>query len=485
MNLIVVEKLNDVHLRVFADSGIEMELSEFFTFTVPGAKFMPTFRNGVWDGKIRIYNIKNKKLYVGLLDQVKVFAQQRNYKLQIAKELETQKEFSLHEAENFIKSLKLSLEPRDYQTEAFVHAVRHSRCLLLSPTASGKSLIIYLLVRYYHELHSTRSLIIVPTINLVNQLAVDFVSYGIDKNKALHCIHAGVDHSSNKPITISTWQSLFREDKKYFQQFDLIVGDEVHTFKADSLTGIMNKLEKCPYRFGFTGTLDGCMTNERIIQGLFGPVKKVTTTKTLIDQKHLSEFKIKALLLKYHDNERKLIKDYNYVDEIDYIVTHPKRNNFIKNLALSLTGNTLLLFQYVEKHGKVLYDMLKDAENREVYFVHGQVDGDEREKIRKIVEKKSNAIIVASVGVFSTGINIPSLKNIIFASPSKSRIRTLQSIGRVLRKSKKKTHSILFDIADDLSWKKKNNYTLLHFTERLKIYNVEQFNYKIYNVGLK
>ena len=191
------------------------------------------------------------------------------------------------------------------------------------------------------------------------------------------------------------------------------------------------------------------------------------------------------MLFRSHDSERKLIKDYNYVDEIDYIVTHPKRNNFIKNLALSLTGNTLLLFQYVEKHGKVLYDMLKDAENREVYFVHGQVDGDEREKIRKIVEKKSNAIIVASVGVFSTGINIPSLKNIIFASPSKSRIRTLQSIGRVLRKSKKKTHSILFDIADDLTHNKKKNYTLNHLIERVKMYSSEEFPYELHNIKLR
>jgi superfamily II DNA or RNA helicase len=219
---------------------------------------------------------------------------------------------------------------------------------------------------------------------------------------------------------------------------------------------------------------------------LFGPVRKVTTTAELIEQKHLADFRIKAIVLSYPDEIRQMIaRAGDYQAEIDYIVRLEARNNFIKNLALSLDGNTLLLFQFVDKHGQLLYDKLKaNCGDRKIFFIHGGVDGEERDKVREIVEKESNAIIVASFGTFSTGINIRNLHNVIFASPSKSRIRNLQSIGRGLRKSETKSEAVLFDIADDMVWKSKKNYTLLHFMERVKVYNEEKFNYKIFKVSL-
>ena len=375
------------------------------------------------------------------------------------------------------------MEPRDYQLEAFVYAVRNRRALLLSPTASGKSFIIYLLTRYYNA----RTLIIVPTTSLVSQLASDFADYGFESDRYVHRIFSGQDKQTDKPIVISTWQSIYKLDKKYFEQFDVVIGDEAHLFKANSLSSIMSKLHNCRFRFGFTGTLDGTQTHRLVLEGLFGVVKKVTTTAELIEQKHLADFSIKAIVLKYPDDTKKLLKDASYQDEIDFIVRNESRNRFIKNLALSLdNGNTLLLFQYVEKHGKVLYNMIKnDAGDRKVFFVSGEVEGEEREQIRKIVETEQDAIIVASYGTFSTGVNIRNLHNIIFSSPSKSRIRNLQSIGRGLRMSDTKTSSTLYDIADDLSWKSKKNHTLLHFIERINIYNEEKFVYKIYTVGLK
>jgi superfamily II DNA or RNA helicase len=230
--------------------------------------------------------------------------------------------------------------------------------------------------------------------------------------------------------------------------------------------------------------LDGTQTHRLVLEGLFGPVRKVISTKELIDKKHLAEFNIKAIVLSYPDDIRKMIiRSANYQAELDYLVACEARNKFIKNLALSLEGNTLVLYQYVEKHGVVLEKMLKDN-NRPVYFVSGSVDGEEREHIRKVVENESNAIIVASFGTFSTGVNIKNLHNIIFTSPSKSRIRNLQSIGRGLRKSDTKTAATLYDIADDFSWKSKKNFTLLHFMERVKVYNEEKFKYKIYKVSL-
>jgi len=482
MDLLRVEKLNEVYIKVYCEPGIAGEISDYFTFDVPGAKFMPAYRNKMWDGKIRLYNQMTQTIYLGLLPYVERFARERQYDIEYLSEFGN-KEFSLIEAMKFIQQLDtLTLEPRDYQVKAFVHAVRNNRAILLSPTGSGKSLIIYLLTRYYNA----RTLIIVPTTSLVSQLASDFASYGFISDQFVHRIFEGQSKQTDKPITISTWQSIYKLPKSYFEQFDVVIGDEAHLFKAKSLTSIMSKLDGCKFRFGFTGTLDNSETNKLVLEGLFGAAKKITTTSDLIEQKHLADFKIKALVLQYPEDTCKLIKTFDYKDEISWIVTNPHRNKFIKNLALSLKGNTLLLFQFVEKHGKILNDMIKlDAGDRKIFFVHGGIDGDEREKIRGIVEKQSDAIIVASYGTFSTGVNIRNLHNIIFASPSKSKVRNLQSIGRGLRVSDNKIGSVLYDIADDLSYKSHKNHTFLHFIERMKLYNEEKFIYKIYKVELK
>ena len=483
MDIIEIEKVNETYNKIIADPSTIMELSGYFTFDVPGAKFTPAYRNKVWDGKIRLLNTMTCLLYAGLNAYVQEFADKRNYTV-IYKSDFSADEFSLKEAMDFISTLNLpeKFTPRDYQIGAFTHAIRNRRSLLLSPTASGKSFIIYLITRYYNA----RTLIIVPTTSLVSQLASDFSDYGFISNDFVHRIYSGQDKQTDKPITISTWQSIYKLPKEYFQQFDVVIGDEAHLFKAKSLTSILAKLDNCKYRFGFTGTLDGSNTHKLVLEGLFGPVRKVTTTAELIDQKHLAEFKIKAIVLSYPDEIRKMIaRSSDYQAEMDYIVRLDARNKFIRNLTLSLEGNTLLLFQYVEKHGKVLYDRLvQEAKDRKVFYVSGEVDGEEREEIRKIVETEKNAIIVASFGTFSTGVNIRNLHNVIFSSPSKSKIRNLQSIGRGLRKSDSKDSATLYDIADDMSWKSKKNFTLLHFMERIKIYNEEKFPYKIYNVTL-
>ena len=335
-------------------------------------------------------------------------------------------------------------------------------------------------------------LIIVPTTSLVYQMAKDFKDYGFDQD--VHCITSGVDKNALEQVTVSTWQSIYKMPKSYFDQFDCVIGDEAHLFKSKSLTTIMTNLTSCKYRFGLTGTLDGAQTHKLVLEGLFGPVKQVVKTKELIDNKQLADFDIKAIVLKYGDEACKALKEAKYQDEVDWIVRNEERNKFLANLALSLKGNTLMLFQFVEKHGKVLEQMITERveEGRKVFYVHGGTDADTRESVRAITEKENNAIIVASYGTFSTGINIKRLHNIIFTSPTKSRVRTLQSIGRGLRKGggdeeagiEEKEQATLFDIADDLTWKARVNYTLKHFAERVKIYNDEKFNYKIYKVKL-
>ena len=481
MDIIEVSKFDETYNKITCDPGIGFELNDHFTFEVPGAKFMPAVRNKFWDGKIRLYNPMSCLLYAGLNPYIEEFAKKRNYQVIYTSDFNAE-EFSLKEANDFIDSLNIpaKFERRDYQVGAFAYSVRNRRSLLLSPTASGKSFIIYLIARYYNA----RTLIIVPTTSLVSQLASDFADYGFVSDKFVHRIFAGQDKQTDKQITISTWQSIYKMPKEYFEQFDVVIGDEAHLFKAKSLTSIMSKLNNCRYRFGFTGTLDGTQTHKLVLEGLFGIVRKVTTTAELIDQKHLSAFIIKCIVLKYPDEDRKLMKSLDYQGEMDWLVRNEARNRFIKNLTLSLKGNTLLLFQYVDKHGKVLYDMLKD-EGLPVHFVHGGVDGEDREEIRRIVEQSPSSIIVASYGTFSTGVNIRNLHNVIFASPSKSKIRNLQSIGRGLRKSDNKEIATLYDISDDLTWKNRKNFTIMHFVVRMAVYNEEKFDYKIYPVNLK
>ena len=479
---IVIEKYDEVYIKIRAEASTMYELGDYFTFSVPGAKFSPAYRNKVWDGKIRLLNVMTGLIYAGLINHIEKFASDREYEVEYEGNF-SQVQFSIKEADDFSKTLNLPYEVRDYQLQAFAHAVRNNRSLLLSPTASGKSLIIYLLTRYYNA----RTLIIVPTTSLVHQLSSDFADYGFDSANNVHTIFSGKDKQTNHSIVISTWQSIYKLPKSYFAQFEVVIGDEAHLFKAKSLTTIMGKLTDCKYRFGFTGTLDGTQTNKLVLEGVFGRVKKVTTTSELIDQNHLASFKIKAIVLTYPDQVRKDMVKKTYQEELDYIVRNPERNIFIKNLALSLKGNTLILFQFVDKHGALLHNMIvADAvkTDRNVYYVSGKTEAEDREIIRKVIETETDAIIVASSGVFSTGINIKNLHNIIFSSPSKSRIKNLQSIGRVLRRSDTKESATLYDIADDISWKSHVNHTANHFAERIKIYSEEGFLYKIYRVSM-
>jgi len=488
-----ISKKNEVYLTVDTERSTARALSDFFTFEVPGAKFMPAYRNRIWDGKIRLFSPATGELYLGLLPYLIKWLDDMDEPYIINEELKNEKHIDRKILDGFIRQLRLrsngrNIKPRDYQVDAVDYAIRNHRSLLLSPTASGKSLIIYILVRYYMLLLESevtdKILILVPTTSLVEQMYSDFIDYGWQE-EYMQKIYSGYDKNVTKRVVISTWQSIYKFPTKYFEQFGCVIGDEAHLFKAKSLTTILTKLHLCPYRFGLTGTLDGMQTHRLVLEGLFGSLNKVTTTKELIDEKTLASFKIKALVLTYPEHECKLVKDMNYQDEIDFIVTHPKRNEFIKDLTLALKGNTLVLFQFVEKHGSVLYDIIKSNTERKVFYVYGGTDTQTREDIRAITENEKDAIIVASYGTFSTGINIRNLHNIVFSSPSKSRVRTLQSIGRGLRRSETKDTATLFDISDDLTYKSRKNFTINHFLERINIYNEEQFDYEIKRIKMK
>jgi len=479
MSLLTISKKNEVYLKIEADPHVYYELSDEFTFDVPGAKFMPQYRNRYWDGKIRLFNQTSGEIYVGLLDKIVSFCRRYDYDYEFLNNkyygtpFEVNEMISKEGVQDYMNSI-CSHSPREYQVEGVYDALKHNRKLLISPTASGKSLMIYTLVRYYID-KGQRILLVVPTTSLVEQMYKDFEDYGWDSESYCHKVYSGKEKEDDRPVTITTWQSVYKLDRKFFEKYNVVIGDEAHLFKSKSLVNIMTKLHHAKYRFGFTGTLDGTQTHKWVLEGLFGPAYKIIRTDELIEKGHLAKLDIKILLLKHKPQ-----KFETFEDEVQFIIQHEQRNKFIRNLVRDLQGNTLVLYSRVETHGEVIYDLINNCnDERKVFFVHGGVDTEEREEIRAITERENNAIIVASYGTFSTGINIKNLHNVVFASPSKSRVRNLQSIGRVLRKSNSKTKATLYDIADDTTYGSRKNYTLNHLIERVKIYNEENFNYEI------
>ena len=487
MSHLVISKRNEVYLHVDAEVHVYYELADQFTFEVPVAKFSPAYKNKYWDGKIRLFNTQKGEIYIGLLDRIVQFCKDHGYTYEFIESKYYGLPFEVNEmiSKEGVKDYMTAIskyKPRDYQIEGVYDALRHNRRLLLSPTASGKSLMIYSIVRYFVE-QRKNTLIVVPTTSLVEQMYKDFSDYGWDVGSYCHKIYAGKERETESQVIITTWQSIYKLPRKYFERFNVVVGDEAHQFKSKSLVSIMTKLGDAKYRFGFTGTLDGSETHKWVLEGLFGPSYKIIKTDELMKKGHLATLDINVLLLKHPPT-----KFNTFEEEIQYIINHNRRNKFIRNLALDLKGNTLILFARVEGHGEPLYELINNnnvIENRRVFFIHGGVDTEDREKVREITETENNAIIVASYGTFSTGINIKNLHNVIFASPSKSRIRNLQSIGRVLRKGDQKTRATLYDIADDISYKSHRNYTLNHLIERIKVYNEEKFNYDIVNIPLR
>ena len=492
---IEIEYLNSVYMRIKADAGMKSELSEFFAFKPEGYQFSPKYKARVWDGTIRLFQPMRPVLYVGLYPHLKKFCEQRDYILEAPAEIGEKEIIEKGYIEELAESINCKYKPRDYQIEYIENALKNRRSLSLSPTSSGKSLIIYLIQQHYYQTFGLRTLIIVPTISLVHQMSGDFVDYGCEDD--IYTIQGGVDKNTKAPIVISTWQSLIKQPKDWFRQFGCVMGDEAHTFQAKSLTKIMHNLEDCQYRHGFTGTLKSSesKTHRLVLEGCFGEVKKVVSTKKLMDEGTVANFEVKAIVLN-HSNEAKqnfkkamaTVKESvkKWPAEREFIVNHEKRNNFIKNLVWSLKDqNNLILFDLVEKHGKVLAPLL-EKEGRELHFIYGNTKGEERERIRHLVEndpdKKHN--ILASYGVFSTGVNIRRLDNVIFASSSKSEIKVLQSIGRSLRKAEDSQSAVLYDIADDLSVGSYENYTLKHFKQRIEIYSAEEFPFKIFTIDI-
>ena len=490
--MITFRKQNDVHLSFDGPKDELRMLSDYFTFEVEGAKFSPAYRNKFWDGKIRLANLREMNIPYGLWKDIIKFSKQLDIEVEFegnrfdfpGRELPVDEKM----LDGFIDALDLrskgnKIQPYDYQREAFIKALTMQRCLLLSPTASGKSLIIYLLTRWWREVHNRKILIVVPTVGLVTQMTKDFHDYSDGKFTDIHGISSGITKDTDKRVVISTWQSIWKQPASWFAQFGSVVVDEVHTAQAKSIQTIMHKMYVCPDRVGLTGTLKDAKTHELVLKGHFGPIEKTISTKQLIDDDKVSKLNIRLLQLRYNKVDCRTCKDLDYQQEIQFLIDHEKRNNFVAKLASTLEGNTLVVFSRIE-HGKDLYDRIQNlTDTKQVRYVAGETNREERDEVREFTESNST-IIVASLGVFSTGINIRNLHNLIFAHPSKSKIKVLQSVGRVLRKSTDGREATIYDLVDDLKHGQRQNFALKHAAERFKFYKDEDFDYKITGVDL-
>ena len=481
---VIISKKNEIDISLECEPHILYELQEAFSFDVEGASFSPAYRKKYWDGKIRLLSTATKTLPAGLTYQLCKWLDRHEYtwEFENSKFYGTPYEMDervFEEGVDIFMNKISSVKPRQYQVETVFHALKEYRKTIVSPTGSGKSLMIYAIARYLKSIDK-RVIIVVPSKSLVEQLTKDFEDYGWDTDEFVHKIYQGKSLDTKKPVTITTWQSVYGLEKKWFRQFDGVIGDECHNFKAKCLGGIMKKLPDAKWRYGFTGTLDGKNVHKLILEGHFGPVYKTTSSSDLMEKGFLAKLKVEIIQLKHNPESFS-----NYNEEIERIGLLQERNDFICKLAHDLKGNVLVLFARIEGYGIPLAETLDQITDRPVHLIHGEVDVQTREEVRRICEKSDNNIILGSYGTMSTGVNIKNLHHVVFASPSKSRIRVLQSIGRGLRKTKMKDKVKLYDIADDFRKPHgKNNFTLNHLAERIKYYCDENFEYRTTTIPL-
>lgn len=456
---------------------------------------MPTFKSGRWDGRIKMFDVRTKLFYRGLLPRLVEWCNENGYSIKIDAEsksgLKPQVSYDPKFLENWAKYGKL--KPKSYQIASIEAALKMNQTLIMSPTGSGKSYVIYMIVRYLLENTNEDILITVPTTSLVEQLYSDFNDYAVDWNAEEYVtkIYSGKEKNTKHRVKISTWQSVYKLDKNWFSKFGGYICDEAHGADSKSISSIVDKMPDAAVRVGLTGTLDGTKLHELEMLARFGNIFRAVTTRELMDSGDLANLDIRCLKISYSEEDIKMVKHLDYQQEIDFLVTNERRNNILVNAALNEPKNVLMLFNFIDKHGTKLYQMLRDkAEkyDKKIFYIHGGVDVEDRENIRQLLEKHDNCILLASFGTFSTGINVKNLHTVIFCHPFQAKIKTLQSIGRTIRVAAGKNNATLIDVADDLVYKTKKgvekiNTTMKHFIERLKIYQSERFTYKIVNLS--
>jgi superfamily II DNA or RNA helicase len=486
MTDITIERANASFIRLYTDdAGIRQDIYDHFSYKEPG--FVKN-KWTKWNGDVHLFKLRGNLLPYGALQMLTELAKVRGWKLEFDEAFKNDvSKVTREELADWVKTLNLRsngipIEPYPFQMEALYLSIRYNRLVVLAATSAGKSLIAYMLTRYYEMLSEEdgkKILILVPSQMLVDQMFSDFKDYSSMNtwpvNDNVHTIMQGRPKQARKMVYISTWQSIYEEDDEYFKEFGRIINDETHLASGKSITAIMDKSVNAYQRVGMTGTLKAEKIHPILVMSLFGPVKRVVTTKQLIDAGQATEVDIKLFQLNYKDEECKYVSECNYQKEIEFLIGHAYRNKIIATLASTLKGNTLIIFDRLEHIESVRLILEGLDHNKTVFVITGAVDRDERGAIKAIAEREDGVIVLGTAGCVSTGLSIKRLRNLIFAHPSKSIIRVLQSVGRILRLHSEKCDAHVYDFIDNLSYNEKPNFTLRHAFERISIYKNDEF----------
>lgn len=468
--------------KLVANPGIIRELKSLFCYYAENYKYSPKFKNKLWNGKIYLIT-KNNHVYLSYKDRIKEFCKENDYHFvyennssssTLEKEIEELDKIFLKRILSVIKEHS-KLNPYEYQIKAVYNALLNKRQLLLSPTSSGKSLIIYLIIKYLLSLSNYKILVITPSTMLVQQLYEDFLSYTTktDDKGLYHKIYSCQEKDSSKPVYISTWQSLYNIDSNYFEKFDVVIVDEAHMVKSNSVKSILEKCINAKFRIGTTGTLAETSEMEWLVEGLLGKTYEVVSMKQLMENKVVSELLINVVPINFYSKEE--VETVNYKVEKKIIQENVKRNKMIIDLASkNKENNTLILIKEIDNHQKILFNMMKNNVDKNVILVDGKDDLDCKENIKIRCETSSGNIIIATYSLFSQGISIKNLQEIIFANYYKAKIKVLQSIGRGLRLDGKTNKVIVYDLVDNL------HYAMKHFSIRKEYYKKQNYKVKIY-----
>lgn len=485
---ISIHSFNNTFLKIHSDNkGILDELSDRFSFDVDGAKYAQSFKDHKWDGKIKLFRRVSGTIYKGLLSHVVKFAIDNNYKYIIDPLLiDELKENTQFDAEAFIKSLNIqNIIPYEFQIKTIEEIIKKKRKLILSPVNSGKSYIIYCVLRWYLQNLDQKILILLPSVDLILQMMEDFKKFcpDFDIESHIHQIYQGQEKDSDKQVYISTWQSLNGQKRKYFLKFGAVVGDEVHELSASVAKHIIECCINAKYKIGLTGTVKDVEMNLLTLEGLTGKLLKVTTTKKMIEQKRSSNLTIKCVMLKHSEFTRKANKSLTYHEEQSFIMNDANRNKIITSLAKNIKNeNILILTQYID-HTRILQKLLENS-GKKVFVITGETEKDLIIEKKMETELSNDIVIIATYGKFQRGISIKNLQHLIFATGSKSFIRVWQSIGRILRLDGRTDTCTLWDLIDDFSYGGEKNYLLKHFIERIKIYKSEGFDFILKKINL-
>lgn len=436
----------------------------------------PAYRKNIPYIQKRLYCITPKgKFDVGMVKEIAKVLKEHNYNYEITDELK--KTFSCGFTDPKIKTL--SYQYRDYQEKSIISAINQGRGVTIIPTAGGKTLICAGLIeslRQTLQKPNAMVLVTVPSIQLVEQTAQDFISYGLEG------VTKWSGNNKLNPearIIVAGTQFLMSDktDLSILADVDIFLMDECHSLKRGNEINKILKLIKTPHKFGFTGTMPTEKIDQWNIIGKLGPITFEQKTQTLKNQEYISNFKIFILNIK-HERIPAISKNFlsptaAYENELEFLINSQRRNEIICNLAKKMSNNTLIMVDRIT-HGELLYDILKNNSSKEcpIYFIRGSTEMEDREQIRSLMNDRSDVIVVAISKIFSTGINIPNLHNMIFASAGKAKIKIMQSIGRALRLHPTKNMANIFDIADN------TKYSKLHLIERKKLYEYEKYEYK-------